>query len=210
MPGECTRSQLGGARRRVVLSPGRGAGVTSDRTLDTSVTPVDEPTPLHVVHAEPQPPDWEAVYREHVVGLYRFVYGRTGNRADAEDITSATFVRALPRLRAGVSVAELRAYLRATARTVIADVWRERHGVVLEEIHEDSTPNHEAAVESRPADVTPLLERLPSNYRTVLELRFLRGYSVRETAQAMGITVSNAKVTQLRALRRAAQMEQPS
>ncbi|HEX6537989.1 MAG TPA: sigma-70 family RNA polymerase sigma factor [Candidatus Dormibacteraeota bacterium] len=173
------------------------------------MTPADGSTPLHVVHAEPQAPDWEAVYREHVGPLYRFVYARTGNRADAEDITSATFVRALPRLHAGVSDAELRAYLRATARTVIADTWRERHGTVLEEIHEESIPNHDVAVESH-ADVAPLLDRLPGNYRTVLELRFLRGYSVRETAAAMGISVSNAKVMQLRALRRAAQLEPPS
>jgi len=50
---------------------------------------------------------------------------------------------------------------------------------------------------------------LREHYRRVLELRFLRGYSVRETAGAMGITVTNAKVLQHRALRRAAQEELP-
>lgn len=138
--------------------------------------------------------------------LYRFVYGRTGNHADAEDITSTVFMRALPRLRAGVSGAALHGYLRATARTVIADVWRDRHGTVVQEIDEESTPNHEVTEAGRP-DVDSLLQRLPGNYRTVLELRFLRGYSVKETAAAMGITVSNAKVLQLRALRRAATVE---
>lgn len=173
--------------------------------MDTSVTPADGPTPLRVVQTELQAPDWEEVYREHVGHLYRFVYSRMGNRADAEDVTSATFVRALPRLRAGVSDAELRAYLRATARTVIADVWRERHGTVFEEIDEEAMPNHDAIVEAEHHEVDDLLARLPANYRTVLELRFLRGYSVRETAEAMGISVSNAKVIQLRALRRAAE-----
>lgn len=146
------------------------------------------------------------MYRDHVGPLYRFVYGRTGNHADAEDITSTVFMRALPRLRTDVSDAELRGYLRATARTVIADVWRNRHGTVMEEIDEESTPNHEPVEAGRP-DVDSLLQRLPGNYRTVLELRFLRGYSVKETAAAMGITVSNAKVLQLRALRRAATIE---
>lgn len=147
------------------------------------------------------------MYRDHVGPLYRFVYGRTGNHADTEDITSTVFMRALPRMRAGVSDAELRGYLRATARTVIADVWRDRHGTVTEEIDEDSTPNREP-VESERRDVDSLLQRLPGNYRTVLELRFLRGYSVKETAAAMGISVSNAKVLQLRALRRAARVEE--
>lgn len=170
------------------------------------MTAPDTPTPLHVVDTGPPAPDWEAVYRDHVGSLYRFVYGRTGNHADAEDITSTVFMRALPRLRDGVSDAELRGYLRATARTVIADVWRDRHGTVTQEIDEESTPNREP-VEAGRADVESLLQRLPGNYRTVLELRFLRGYSVKETAAAMGISVSNAKVLQLRALRRAAAVE---
>src|SRR4029077_11202694 len=47
---------------------------------------------------------------------------------------------------------------------------------------------------------------LPGNYRQVLELRFLRGYSLRETAEAMNNTVGAIKVMQLRALRAAAHL----
>jgi RNA polymerase sigma-70 factor (ECF subfamily) len=48
------------------------------------------------------------------------------------------------------------------------------------------------------------LSALPPNYRRVLELRFLRGYSLRETAVEMDNTVGGIKVMQLRALRAAA------
>ena len=48
------------------------------------------------------------------------------------------------------------------------------------------------------------LRALPENYRLVLELRFLRGYTLRETAAEMGKTVGGIKVMQLRALRAAA------
>jgi RNA polymerase sigma-70 factor (ECF subfamily) len=61
------------------------------------------------------------------------------------------------------------------------------------------TPEREQDV-----DLSPILDGLPPNYRSVLEFRFLRGYSIRETATAMGVSVANAKVLQLRALRRAA------
>jgi RNA polymerase sigma-70 factor (ECF subfamily) len=37
-------------------------------------------------------------------------------------------------------------------------------------------------------------------------LRFLHGYSVRQAAAELGVSVSNAKVLQHRALRRAAQL----
>jgi RNA polymerase sigma-70 factor (ECF subfamily) len=52
------------------------------------------------------------------------------------------------------------------------------------------------------------LNVLPANYRRVLELRFLRGYSLRETAFDMGKTIGAIKVMQLRALRAAARMGQ--
>ena len=174
-----------------------------------SETSRDLRTELHVVEpASRAPADWEAIYRDHVEPVYRFVYARTGNRADAEDVTSTTFMRALPHLRPDVSQGELRSYLRTTARTVLADLWRERHGAVAEELDEDVTPN-QPAPETDAVDVEYVLEGLPANYRTVLELRFLRGYSIRETAAAMSVTIGNAKVLQLRALRRAARTAAP-
>lgn len=166
---------------------------------------VGDSPPLRVVGEDtgPEPADWEAIYRTHVAPLYRYVYARTGNKPDAEDVTSSTFVRAFPYLRPGVSEAETRAYLRATARTVMADIWRERHGVYTDALDEETLsvthPDEPTSV-----DVESVLATLPPHYREVLELRFLRGYSIKETAGAMGISVNNAKVMQLRALRRAA------
>src|SRR5205809_976102 len=51
--------------------------------------------------------------------------------------------------------------------------------------------------------VDSLLATLPESYRRVLELRFLRGYSVRETAQELNLSETNVKVLQFRALNRA-------
>jgi len=174
----------------------------------TDVPSGDAPTPLHVVDSQPPKADWETVYRTHVVAVYRYVYARTGNRADAEDVTSTTFMRALPRLRADVSDGEMRAYLRATARTVLADLWHDRYRAPLKQIDEEMTPNAWSS-EQRDVDVEYVLDGLPPNYRRVLELRFLRGYSIKETAAALGVTIGNAKVLQLRALRKAAAQGSP-
>ena len=51
-----------------------------------------------------------------------------------------------------------------------------------------------------------IMDLLSANYRQVLELRFLKGYSLKETAQAMGITEGNAKVLQHRALQKAVKL----
>jgi RNA polymerase sigma-70 factor (ECF subfamily) len=51
--------------------------------------------------------------------------------------------------------------------------------------------------------VRAVLALLPENYRRVLELRFLHGCSLKETAAAMQITEANAKVIQHRAIQKA-------
>src|ERR1700751_3310851 len=79
---------------------------------------------------------WEELYRAHVVPVYRFVFSRCGNRPDAEDITAAVFVRALPRLRPTASESEARAYLRATARSLLAEHWAAHYGVEMAEYAE--------------------------------------------------------------------------
>jgi len=155
---------------------------------------------------------WEALYRAHVVAIYRFVFSRCGNRPDAEDITAAVFLRALPRLRPSAAEGEARAYLRATARSVLAEHWATHYALEMAEYAEDLMPSapapggDEGSANRR--RVTRLLARLPDHYRRVLELRFLRGLSVKETAREMEVTVANAKVLQWRALRSAAALEE--
>ena len=156
--------------------------------------------------------DWESIYRATVILVYRYIYARVGNRADAEDLTTQVYMRALPRLRLAAAIEEIRSYLVATSRSVMADHWRDRYDVRVDEL-EDSVAapvvsvtredDEEAGVKRAGA----ILANLPDHYRRVLELRFLRGYSLRETAAEMGISLSNAKVMQHRALRRAASVE---
>ena len=72
--------------------------------------------------------EWESVYRDNVERLYRLMYARVGNRADAEDLTAETFSAALRPLRLPSSKGEVRAYLLQTAKTVLAGHWRRRLG----------------------------------------------------------------------------------
>ncbi|MGB2938743.1 MAG: sigma-70 family RNA polymerase sigma factor [Candidatus Dormiibacterota bacterium] len=158
---------------------------------------------------------WESVYRETVVQVYRYIYARAGNRADAEDLTTQVYIRALPRLRLPASMPEIRSYLFATARTVLADHWRNHYDALLVVLGDETpAPAARPSPPEREEDdpgvrrANEVLARLPDNYRQVLELRFLRGYSIRETATALNLTVANTKVLQFRALRRAAQRDQ--
>lgn len=154
-------------------------------------------------------PDWEAVYDDNVTWVYRMILGRVGNRVDAEDLTSEVFLAAMRPLRLTASIAEVRAYLRATARTVLAAHWRATLGTEITTIEDlPATVFGPSAPSTAPQRVAALLGALPDNYRRVLELRFLQGCSVREAASTLGVSVANAKVLQHRALRLAAQISE--
>ena len=176
------------------------------------IAQADNPAPrpnLRVVpDADGRYADWEAVYQDNATWVYRTIFARVGNRPDAEDLTAEVFLAALRPLRITASAAEVRAYLRATARTVLAAHWRETMGREITSIADipDLAPDSEEAISTAPGRVRAVLDGLPDNYRRVLELRFLQGRSIRESATEMGISVANAKVLQHRALRLAAQL----
>ena len=152
------------------------------------------------------------------------VYGdRPAVEAEAEAALAVPVVAALARAFGGRAVVSIDtskgavarasldrdpSYLVATARSVLANFWGARLGLPVSELHEDFGPRPEAAAPSGRAEeeVERVLALLPDNYRRVLELRFLRGYSTREVAAELGTTVGAVKVMQLRALRAAAKL----
>ncbi|MDT7615236.1 MAG: polymerase sigma-70 factor, subfamily [Pseudonocardiales bacterium] len=94
--------------------------------------------------------DWQAVYRDNVERIYRLMFAEVGNRADAEDLTAEVFLAALGPLRVSASVGEVRAYLLATARTVLARHWRATMGREITTIADDYP--EPAAAEVAPSD----------------------------------------------------------
>ena len=177
-----------------------------------------------------QPPGqgrFEEIYDTNVVAIYRFIYARVGNAPDAEDLTAQVFMRAVEQLDTTRQDAQIVSWLYRVSQNAIADYWRafyrlpvigtEQVGPGWEpaDTAEPMTASSAAASEAPGAErarrqVDSLLRRLPANYRRVLELRFIQRLSVAETADRMGITRTNAKVLQYRALRKAALVGEPA
>ena len=158
-------------------------------------------------------PDWDAIYTDNVGRIYRLMFAKVGNRPDAEDLTSQVFLTAYGPLRATAGVAQVRADLSATARTVLAEHWRRTLGHQVTEIDPATDLEGFASMPSPPEDgraderAARILRALPERQREILVLRFLRGYSVRQAAAELGVSVANAKVLQHRALRAAAGLD---
>jgi RNA polymerase sigma-70 factor (ECF subfamily) len=153
--------------------------------------------------------DWDAIYLDNVARIYRLMYSKVGNRPDAEDLTAEVFVAALGPLRTSASRGEVRSYLLATARTVLAGYWRRRLGIQITSIDPDAELHgfdEPIGSSQAPERARRVLGKLPDRYRRILELRFLQAMSLKEAAEEMNVTVGNAKVLQHRALRMAAQV----
>jgi RNA polymerase sigma-70 factor, ECF subfamily len=156
--------------------------------------------------------DWESVYRDNVLGVYQLVFRRVGNAPDAEDLAAEVLLHTLRTLRFPAPVHEVRSYLVKTARTVLADHWRKHYAAPPAAIDPELVGGT-ARIEYSPSPASAeralrVLQLLPERFRQVLELRFLRGYSVAEVAAELNVSHANAKVIQYRALRKAAELGQ--
>lgn len=152
------------------------------------------------------------LYHRHLSAVYRFIYARTGTRADAEDLTSETFFRMLKNLNAYQGKGDFRNWLLGIARHIVLDFWHRRYRfrqTSLEAFGESLSSEPEGILCSNPQKqlvIKRILDSLPDNYWQVLKLRFLEGKTIKETSQAMGCTESNVKVRQYRALKKATQL----
>jgi len=149
---------------------------------------------------------WDNLYEDNVGWVYRLLYAHVGNRMDAEDLTSEVFLAALRPLRISASRREVRAYIKVTARTVLAQHWRRHFTVETTRMSDEAIfPYLDDALDPRVARrASAILDAISERHRTILQLRFLERMPVKDTAQTMGISVGNAKVLQHRALSAAA------
>jgi RNA polymerase sigma factor (sigma-70 family) len=155
----------------------------------------------------------ERAFREHAAQLYRYIYSKVGQAALAEDLTSEVFLKALRWLQQERSPQSIRGWLYATARTTISDDWqrRQRLPTVPLEVVQDRPSSGGARIEEAAARiqarVTHLLGLLPPRERTILTLRYVRGYTAADIGEVLGMSPSHVRVVQVRALRLAAALE---
>lgn len=72
-----------------------------------------------------------AVFRAHFADLYQYIYRQVKHPVIAEDLTSIVFLKALRWLQQGRNEQQMKGWLYATARTTLADYWREQSLIQL-------------------------------------------------------------------------------
>ena len=139
---------------------------------------------------------FEALYEKHAADVLRFATYLSGNRSDAEDITAETFVRAWTAPEP-IEMATVKGYLFTIARNLFLHGLRRasRHTSIDEEIP-DPAPDSPSRLgqEAELSAVLARLQTLPEVDRAALLMRAFDGLPYQEIAQALGISLSAAKV----------------
>lgn len=150
--------------------------------------------------------DLDALYRRHAPAVFRFCWGLCGDRSQAEDLVSETFVRLLTRAP-HLETATALAYLLAVARNAFLNRRRRtlREAPLPEEIAAPTIdPSDRLDDRVRVEAVVRALAELPEGERTALLLRVDHDLQYEEIAAVLGITSAAARVRVHRARTRLA------
>ncbi len=167
--------------------------------------------------AEPNPPDLDQWYREHVVvherALRSYLRRAFPIVTDLDNVVQETFVRVLQARRKG-ELENVRGYLFATARNQALALMRRREIIAFDSVAEMSSldiSNDELGVAEKVGLglelelLTQAIQELPERCREVLTLRKIDGLSQREIAQRMGISENTVEGQVANGMRRCAQ-----
>jgi RNA polymerase sigma-70 factor (ECF subfamily) len=133
------------------------------------------------------------LYERHVQRIYSYLYYRTGNYADAEDLTARVFFRALHHIdRYQDNGAPFSAWLYRIARNLLANWYRDqsrRRLIPLDRIGDQkstSGPEQINESEEERAILLTAIRRLPPDRQELLILKHVERLPNAEIGQIMG------------------------
>lgn len=147
-----------------------------------------------VAEAKSDPAAFGQLYELHVRRIYNYIYYRTGNHQDAQDLTARVFFKALEHIgRYQDRGAPFSAWLYRIAHNAVAN-WhrsnRRSETVALEEVIGTLTWGHDPhkAVEQTEAQDRLLhaIHLLPAERQQLLILKFVSRHSNQEIGEIMG------------------------
>ncbi|MEA3308674.1 MAG: sigma-70 family RNA polymerase sigma factor [Chloroflexota bacterium] len=160
-----------------------------------------------IKQAQNDPQAFGELYRRYVNRIYNYHYRHTGNRADAEDLTSQTFQRALRYLRKYRHRGTFQAWLFKIAHNLMANHHRDRgrHPQVTMDavaplVTEKGQPGEALSIREETAHLLHVISTLPEERQTLIGLKFVEELSNAEIAEVLGRTEGAVKALYYRTL----------
>ena len=149
----------------------------------------------------------EELYVIHFDRIYSYLHLNVGNRHDAEDLTTQTFLKMLEAIgRFRWQAVPFSAWLFRIAHNLAIDHFRARRRVQSEDEVPEPPGQEESSAEEQAMDsigqagMLALIERLSAEQRQVLTLKFLFGFANAEVAGILGKSEGAVTSLQHRAL----------
>ncbi len=148
--------------------------------------------------AQADPQRFLEIYDRYFHRVWAYVFRRARNRAEAEDVTSEVYRRALEN-HGGYEWrgAPIIAWQMRIASNILADRWQKTSTDSAGDPPETAGPDIDL---ERRAMLFQLVDRLPEAQRRVIELRYVEERSLLEIARTLGKTEGAVKQLQRRAL----------
>ncbi|MCH8183118.1 MAG: RNA polymerase sigma factor [Proteobacteria bacterium] len=137
---------------------------------------------------------WTQLAQRHLAPLVALAWRILGDRAEAEDVAQEVFVRLLAKVPAWEpGGAALRTWLSRVAINLCIDRRRARRTTPLDDLPEPRDPTADEAVVARRFDmarkVRAALHKLPERQGAALALVYYQGFSNREAANILEVSV---------------------
>jgi RNA polymerase sigma-70 factor (ECF subfamily) len=182
--------------------------MSPNEPTEGAVTPVgQDDADLAIRASRGEAAAFGVLYDKHVAAIYRYVYYRVRDDAEAEDLTSDVFMRALRAMPRYEPRQAFLAWLYRIARNAVID--RARRGnrqVSFEDAleHPDADrviePDAELLAHSDSQVLRGALAKLTPLQQEVIVLRFLEGYSTLEISRIVGKREGTVRGIQFRAI----------
>ena len=169
--------------------------------------PNEKDDAMLAIAARRDPSAFGALYRRYVTPVYRYLYSRAGNTADAEDLTSKVFTEALEGLGRYREQGSFAAWLFAIAHHKVADYYRRQRPQLplnedLDGLSGDESPLAHVVQEETLQRLASLVAQLDEDRQELLRLRFAAGLTYGQVAAVVGRSEGSVKMSMHRLLRR--------
>jgi RNA polymerase sigma-70 factor, ECF subfamily len=137
---------------------------------------------------------FSVLYERYIGRIYNYIFYRTGNPADAEDLTERVFHRALGHIQSyKIRGVPFSAWLYRIAHNLVANWHRDNHRkkeVPLEDhtlpVNRYDHPEHEVVQGQEKEQLLKAIRRLPEDRQQLIILKFVEHLSNYEVAVIMG------------------------
>ena len=161
----------------------------------------------------------EELHERYVNRIFNYIFMQTSNYHDSEELLQDVFFKVASQLHTFAGKSSFETWIYKITRNTIIDHYRRnkknKNSIAMNHNYLDSMAGSEESAENvvlrglHKDEVMLTLKKLPENYRLVLYLRFIEGFSIKETAHIMGKTTLSVKALQHRARKALFEQIQP-